>query len=125
MDFDRLLAAGAVDFVQPSVAQMGGISELCKVFPVAALRHVTLMPHCFYDGPGLLAAIRATAVLGTTDAMIEWRYFDLEAQLYGSALAPVIGRIPVPKRPGPGLDPDSNVIRDYLRPQTDSRAQWA
>ena len=32
MDFERLLAAKAVDFVQPSPAKMGGISELYKVF---------------------------------------------------------------------------------------------
>jgi L-alanine-DL-glutamate epimerase-like enolase superfamily enzyme len=28
MDFERLMAAQAVDFVQPSPATMGGISEL-------------------------------------------------------------------------------------------------
>ena len=33
LDFERLLAAKAVDFVQPSPAKMGGISELRKVFP--------------------------------------------------------------------------------------------
>jgi hypothetical protein len=49
---------------------------------------VGLMPHTFYDGPGLLTAIHATAAMGTADAMIEWRYFDLEAQVYGSALIP-------------------------------------
>jgi hypothetical protein len=36
---------------------MGGISELCKIFPIAAVRNVAVMPHTFYDGPGLLAAI--------------------------------------------------------------------
>ena len=86
MEFERLVAASAVDFVQPSVAKMGGISELCKVFPIAVVRNVTLMPHVFYDGPGLLAAIHVTAAMGTTDATIEWRYFDLEAQLYGGVL---------------------------------------
>ena len=114
MDFERLLAAEAVDFVQPSVAKMGGISELCKVFPTAAVRNITVMPHCFYDGPGLLAAIHVTAALGIADAMIEWRFFDLEAQLYGDAISPK-GRIPVPQHPGLGIDPDPNVIRAYLR----------
>lgn len=121
MDFERLLAAEAVDFVQPSVAKMGGITELRKVFPIAAVRNVTVMPHCFYDGPGLLAAIHATAALGTVDTMIEWRYFDLEAQLYGGALAPVDGQISIPQGHGLGIDPDPNVIRDYLT--IDSRAQ--
>ena len=115
MDFERLMAAGAVDFVQPSVAKMGGISELSKIFSNAATRNVTVMPHAFYDGPGLMAEIHATAALGAPDAMIEWRYFDLEAQIYGSALTPRCGRILVPQSPGLGLDPDPNVIRHYSK----------
>jgi len=113
MDFERLLAAGAVDFVQPSPAKMGGVSELCKVFTLATLHNVAVMPHTFYDGPGLLAAIHATAALGAAGSMIEWRYFDLEAQLYGGALAPAHGRIAVPQGPGLGLDPDERVMREY------------
>jgi L-alanine-DL-glutamate epimerase-like enolase superfamily enzyme len=123
MDFERLLAAEAVDFVQPSVAKMGGISELCKIFPTAAVRNITVMPHCFYDGPGLLAAIHVTAALGTADAMIEWRFFDLEAQLYGGGLVPLNGRISVPQSPGLGISPDPNVIREYGRIETDDRSR--
>jgi hypothetical protein len=68
------------------------------------------MPHTFYDGPGLLTGIQVTAALGTADAMIEWRFFDLEAQIYGAPEG----------RPGPGTagsrarnrsDPD--VIHAY------------
>ena len=115
MDFERLMAAEAVDFVQPSPAKMGGITELCKVFPIAAMSNTAVMPHSFYDGPGLLAAIHATAALGTADAMIEWRYFDLETQIYGGLFAPKEGRIPVPQGPGLGIDPDPSVIRAYMR----------
>jgi L-alanine-DL-glutamate epimerase-like enolase superfamily enzyme len=115
MDFDRLMAAEAVDFVQPSPAKMGGITELCKVFPLAAIHNVAVMPHTFYDGPGLLAAVHVLAALGTVDSMIEWRYFDLEATPYGSTLAPQCGRISVPQGPGLGIDPDPHVITAYLR----------
>jgi L-alanine-DL-glutamate epimerase-like enolase superfamily enzyme len=115
MEFERLMTAGAVDFVQPSPAKMGGISELCKVLPIAAVRNVPVMPHTFYDGPGLLAAIHAMTALGTADSMIEWRCFDLEAQLYGGALAPKGGRIAAPQGPGLGIDPDPDVIRAYSR----------
>ena len=117
MDFERLLRVEAVDFVQPSVAKMGGITELLKVFPIAAVRNVTLMPHCFYDGPGLLAAIHVIAALGSADAMVEWRYFDLEAQLYG-LVSPKNGKIKVPEGPGLGFDPDPKIIRDCLRGDT-------
>jgi L-alanine-DL-glutamate epimerase-like enolase superfamily enzyme len=89
-----------VDFVQPSPAKMGGVTELCKVFTVAAVNNVTVMPHTFYNGPGLLAGIHVSAVLGSDDTMIEWRYFDLEAQIYGDALTVKHGRVEVPQGPG-------------------------
>jgi L-alanine-DL-glutamate epimerase-like enolase superfamily enzyme len=113
MDFERLLAAGAVDFVQPSPAKVGGISELRKIFPLAALHNIPVMPHSFYDGPGLLAAIHGAAALGTVDSMIEWRRFDLEASIYGNALAAHCGRISVPQGPGLGIDPDPDVIKAF------------
>jgi len=118
MDFERLLQIEAVDFVQPSVAKMGGITELLKIFPIAAVRNVALMPHCFYEGLGLLAAIHVIAALSSADAMVEWRYFDLEAQLYGGLMSPENGQIKVPQGPGLGFDPDPNIIRDYLRVDT-------
>lgn len=110
MEFERLLNAGAVDFVQPSPAKMGGITEARRVFRLAAAYHVEVMTHSFYDGPGLLAAIQTAAALGSADAMIEWRWFDLEASIYGDALAPSDGRIAVPRGPGLGIDPDPDVI---------------
>jgi L-alanine-DL-glutamate epimerase-like enolase superfamily enzyme len=113
MDFERMLAAKAVDFVQPSPAKMGGISELRNIVPLAAVHNIPVMPHSFYDGPGLLAAIHTTAALGTTDSMIEWRPFDLEATIYGDELSPKKGRISVPQAPGLGIDPDPDVVRKY------------
>jgi L-alanine-DL-glutamate epimerase-like enolase superfamily enzyme len=113
MDFERLLAANAVDFVQPSPAKMGGVSELRKIFPLAAVHNVPVMPHSFYDGPGLLAAIHVAAALGTADTMIEWRWFDLEATIHGGTLSPKHGRISVPQKPGLGIDVDPDMIRIY------------
>ena len=113
MDFERMLAAKAVDFVQPSPAKMGGITELVKIFALAAVHNIPVMPHSFYDGPGLLAAIHATAALGTADSMIEWRWFDLEATIYGPEFGPKAGRISVPQGAGLGIDPDPDVIATY------------
>ncbi|TCN41688.1 hypothetical protein EV642_10370 [Kribbella sp. VKM Ac-2500] len=52
--------------------------------------------------------------MGTADTMIEWRYFDLEAQIYGDELALKHGRVDVPQGPGLGIDPDPDVISTYL-----------
>jgi L-alanine-DL-glutamate epimerase-like enolase superfamily enzyme len=113
IEFDRLMAAGAVDFVQPSPAKMGGLTEIAGVYASAAAHNVTVMVHTFYDGPGLLAAIQASAAYGSAEAMVEWRFFDLEATLYGDALRPADGHLPVPQGPGLGLEPDRDVIRTY------------
>jgi L-alanine-DL-glutamate epimerase-like enolase superfamily enzyme len=50
--------------------------------------------------------------------MIEWRWFDLEAPIYGDAFGPRAGRISVPQGPGLGVDPDPDVIRAYRRDAT-------
>jgi len=113
MDFQHMLAAGAVDFIQPSPAKMGGITELQKVFALATAHNVAVMVHTFYDGPGLLASVHTGAALGGAKALVEWRYFDLEAQLYGDAIVPRNGRIAVPQGPGLGLEPNPDVLRDY------------
>jgi L-alanine-DL-glutamate epimerase-like enolase superfamily enzyme len=45
--------------------------------------------------------------------MVEWRWFDLEATIYGSALNPKRSRISVPQGPGLGIDPDPDVVRRF------------
>jgi L-alanine-DL-glutamate epimerase-like enolase superfamily enzyme len=110
--FERLVVSGAVDVLQPSPTKMGGVSELRKVFALRAAHPVTVVSHSFYDGPGLLAAVHANAVLGQ-DPLVEWRYFDLEARLYGDTVLPRDGSIAVPQGPGLGVEPDPDVIRRY------------
>ncbi|AEI77397.1 mandelate racemase or muconate lactonizing enzyme [Cupriavidus necator N-1] len=45
--------------------------------------------------------------------MIEWRYFDMDAQVLGDAVVPRNGMIAVPTGPGLGIDPDPEVIQRY------------
>jgi len=112
LQFQHLLDVHAVDFVQPSPTKMGGVSELRKVYALAAAHNVTVMPHTFYDGPGLLAGVHVNAALGQ-GSLVEWRYFDLEACLYADAVLPKEGSLAVPQGPGLGVEPDPEVIRRY------------
>lgn len=111
-DFLNLLAAGALDVVQPSPAKMGGMTELLRLAPLAAVHGAAVMPHSFYDGPGLLAAAHACSLLGPPEAMVEWRFFDLEASLYGPDLL-AGGRMRLPQGAGLGLDPDAEVVARF------------
>src|SRR2546428_7604454 len=52
-----LIAAGAADVIQPSITKVGGLGETKKIAALAAAANVTVVPHCFYFGPGLAATL--------------------------------------------------------------------
>lgn len=111
--FREMLAAGAVDYAQPSVTKVGGITEFLKVATLTETAGVTLMPHSPYFGPGFLATLQLMAARGQPGGMIERYHMDLEASLYGKWLEPVDGGFLVPEGPGLGCEPDPAVIKTY------------
>jgi L-alanine-DL-glutamate epimerase-like enolase superfamily enzyme len=60
----------------------------------------------------LLTAIQCSAAL-SPDPLVEWRFFDTEARLYGDAVVPVDGKLKLPRGPGLGHDPDLEIIERY------------
>lgn len=110
--FQHLLEARAIDFLQPSPAKMGGITELRKVYSLASTHNVTVVPHTFYEGPAFLAGLHVNGALAG-DPLVEWRFFELEQRLYGDAIVPHNGAIALPQKPGLGFDPDPEVVRRY------------
>lgn len=111
--FRDMFAAGAVDYAQPSVTKVGGVSEFLKVATLADSAGVTLMPHSPYFGPGFLATLHLLAARGTPGGMVERYHMDLEASLYGELVTPVDGGFVVPEGPGLGRDPDPGVLKTY------------
>jgi len=111
--FREMFAAGAVDYAQPSVTKVGGVTEFLKIATLADSAGVTLMPHSPYFGPGFLATLQLTAARGQPGAMIERYHMDIEASLYGELINPVNGAFAVPQGPGLGRDPDPDVIKTY------------
>lgn len=112
MGFAQMIDAGAVDFVQPSPAKVGGISEARRVIALADSCNVSVAPHTPYFGPGLVAGMHLNAAR-TAETLFEWLYVDLETTLYGDAILPVQGRVALPRGPGLGYDPDPAVIAKY------------
>lgn len=105
----QLLAAGAVDVVQPSVAKIGGVSGMLQAFAMARDAGVHLVPHCFYYGPGLMAAAHLTATLGA-DVALEVPLIEFERNLH--AWLDFQPHMHLPDRPGLGFEPDAQVLRD-------------
>ncbi len=114
--FQQMFAAGAVDYAQPSVTKVGGVTEFRKVAALAESHGVALMPHAPYFGPGFLATLQLMAARpgkGLKEGLAEWFYLEREACLYGAAIAPRGGVFRLPLGPGLGAEPDPNVIEDY------------
>lgn len=111
-DFQKMFAAGAVSYAQPSVTKVGGISEFLQVATLARAHGVEVMPHSPYFGPGFPASLQLCAAL-PAGALLERLYVDLEASLYGDLIDAVDGNFHLPEGPGLGMDPDADVIRSY------------
>jgi len=110
--FAQALAAGAIDYAQPSVTKVGGITEFRKVAALSEAAGVQVMPHSPYFGPGFLATLQLAAAM-PNPGLIERFYVHPEASLYGKWIDPVDGAFRVPDGPGLGLDPDPAVIKEY------------
>lgn len=111
-DFVAMVDAGAVDIAQPDVAKTGGVTELVKIASFCEAAAIEFVPHCALFGPGQVATIHINASQRSVP-LLERLFCDFEAELYGGATLPQRGRVPVPRAPGLGLDPDPRVIDRY------------
>jgi len=111
-DYEQLATSGAVDYVQPSITKMGGVTRMLKVFALARSHGISVAPHSAYFGPGLLATIHVCAAQPEPIA-IERYFCDLEASPFGDTINPCAGRFAVPEKPGLGADPDPVVLEKY------------
>jgi len=112
-EFQKMIAADAVTYLQPSVTKVGGVTEFAKIVALAEAQGKTVMPHAPYFGPGLLASLHLLSLLPDESLAEVFYYKTLEASLYGDAIVARDGMMTVPEGPGLGLDPDPDVIRDY------------
>ena len=108
-DFARLIESRAVDYVQPSVAKIGGISIARDIFGAANRANVAVAPHSAYFGPGLIATAHLSAALSRAP-MIERLYCDLDESPFGDWYEPVDGCLTLPQGPGLGVEPDLGLL---------------
>lgn len=113
-DLRWMLAAEAVDVVQPSVAKIGGVTELWKAMTLAGENRVRAVPHTPFLGPALVAVMHVISAL--PDPIIcEHRFCDLEAHPLGDCVVARDGILQTPTAPGLGFDLDERVLASYRR----------
>lgn len=108
-DFARLIESRSVDYIQPSVAKIGGISIARDIFAAANQAKVAVAPHSAYFGPGLIATAHLLAALAPAP-VIERLYCDLSESPFGDWYEPKDGYLAVPQGPGLGIGPDLKLL---------------
>ena len=112
MDFKGMFAACAVDYAQPSVTKIGGISELLRVATLAREAGVTLAPHSPYIGPGLVATAHVLASM-KEDILLEYCYCETDENPLGASVQVAQAMFPVSNGPGLGCDPDLKLLAKH------------
>lgn len=112
LDFKKMLSAACVDYVQPSVIKIGGLTPLWRICNESEAAGATCVPHSPFFGPGYLATVHVLAAKKRASAL-ERFYCDLAYDPCGDAVPIVDGYIDVPDGPGLGVDLDMEMVNRY------------
>jgi L-alanine-DL-glutamate epimerase-like enolase superfamily enzyme len=117
-EFEELMDIGKVQVAQPDVGRVGGIGEAKIVCDMAKARGRTIVPHCWKTGISISATAHLAFVTNHC-AFIEY----LPPQLCNERLRRELAReelvfradgtIPLPIKPGLGVELDWDVVRRY------------
>ncbi len=114
--FQPWLEAGAFDIVQPDVTKVGGISEERRIGWMAQEHGVRFIPPGCNTAGGLAADLQLASAFADTDLVeyiTESPYVDELAA--GGWQLDADGMLPIPDKPGLGLDLDEAALARFTR----------
>ena len=108
---------GNVDVIQPDVGRVGGLTEAKRVCDFAEDKGVLVVPHCWKSAIG----IAASAHLSATSSACPYIEFlpselaesQLRKDLVKKELEVIDGQIPLPQKPGLGIELDDDKLIKY------------
>lgn len=114
VQFAQAVQAGAVDYLQPSVTKVGGITEFVDIVALAHDAKVGVLPHSPYFGPGFIATLHlATAYQDLLQ--VEYHYVEPAGELIDLAPIRKGHMFTLNDAPGLGLAPDEAVVGRFVR----------
>ena len=116
-EFEELIEIGKVDVVQPDIGRVGGIGEAKIVCDMAKARDKIIVPHCWKTGVSISATAHLAFVTNHC-SFIEYLPANLcvetlRRELVHEELALENGTIPLPTKPGLGVEIDWDVLRRF------------
>lgn len=116
-EFAELVARAGPQVIQPDVGRVGGPTEAVAVCDLAVAHGLSVVPHLWKTGISIAAAAHLAAARPEV-AFIEFLPRELceaglRKDLTGEELTMVDGRIPLPTRPGLGVEIDRDALARY------------
>ena len=116
-EFYQLMTNGKINFVQPDLGRVGGISKARKVEELAQELNVRPVPHAF--GTGILLAASANWIATATEPLTE--YTQSHSPLARTAVRHSMmlgedGKLRLSDDPGLGVELEEEVIARYRMP---------
>ena len=111
-DIMQLIETAGVDYVQPSIIKIGGVTAMRQIIDMARKADTKVAPHSPSFGPGLIATIHVPASMAERPP-IERFYLDLEASPLGDLVTAPGGFMRVPDGPGLGITVDESILKKY------------
>lgn len=120
------MASGALQYAQPSVGKIGGVSAMLEVREAGKALGAAVVPHNFYYGPGLLATAQLIAAdpavimdNGQQQPELEIPFLNWEETLHPwhaphTSVMTSQGTVPLPVAPGLGFEPDAQILEKHL-----------
>jgi L-alanine-DL-glutamate epimerase-like enolase superfamily enzyme len=118
-EFLELMDRGKVSVVQPDVGRVGGFTEAKRVCNLAEKRNLTIVPHLWKTGISIAAAAHLAATTPNC-TFIEFLpgalcESSLRRELVSTELEMVDGEIPLPRRPGLGIELNREALERFKR----------
>jgi len=119
-EFEDLADRGQVDVLQPDVGRVGGFTEARKVCELAEARDRLIVPHCWKTAIGIAASAHLAAACSVCP-YIEFLPAELSESPIRKSLVmdepPLVdGTLPLPTRPGLGIELNRDALERYRVP---------
>ncbi|AFT86095.1 mandelate racemase/muconate lactonizing enzyme family protein [Paraburkholderia phenoliruptrix] len=116
LQFQQAVDARAIDYLQPSLSKVGGVTEFLEIVELARAAQLGVLPHSPYFGPGFLTTLHL-ATAHRDMLQIEWLYVEPAAELIALDSIRAGHQLRLGDAPGIGLAPDEAVIARFVRPR--------
>ena len=116
-EFIDLIDRGNIDVAQPDVGRVGGLTEARRVVDYARDRGRLIVPHCWKTGIGIAASAHLCAAASNAPFLeflpAQLSESKLRQELVEDEIALINGRIPLPNRPGLGIELNEEALQRY------------